>query len=66
MILQNSEHITRYTVFDEGNSYIRLVEKSIEGKNNVTWMLLEDKGSIYAIDEIETDLLEKKFQHIIQ
>ena len=66
MILQNSEHITRYTIFDEGNSYIRLVEKSIEGKNKVTWMLLEDKGSIYAIDEVETDLLEKKFQHIIQ
>jgi len=66
MILQNSEHITRYTIFDEGNSYIRLVEKSIEGKNNVTWMLLEDKGSIYAVDEIEKNLLEKKFQNIIQ
>ena len=66
MILKNSEHITRYTVFDEGNSYIRLVEKSIEGKNNVTWMLVEDGGSIYAIDEIETDLLERKFQTIIQ
>ena len=66
MILQNSEHITRYTIFDEGNSYIRLVEKSIEGENKVTWMLLEDKGSIYAIDEIETDLLEKKFLHIIE
>lgn len=66
MILQNSEHITRYTIFDEGNSYIRLVEKSIEGKNNVTWMLLEDKGSIYAIDEVESNLLEKKFQYIIQ
>jgi len=66
MILQNSEHITRYTIFDEGHSYIRLVEKSIEGKNNVTWMLLEDKGSIYAIDEVESNLLEKKFQYIIQ
>ncbi len=66
MILQNSEHITRYTIFDEGNSYIRLVEKSIEGENKVTWMLLEDKGSIYAVDEIETDLLEKKFLHIIE
>tara|TARA_R100000697_G_scaffold122467_2_gene152039 strand:+ start:1259 stop:1459 length:201 start_codon:yes stop_codon:yes gene_type:complete len=66
MILQNSEHITRYTVFDEGNSYIRLVEKSIDGENKITWMLLEDKGSIYAIDEIETNLLENKFQNIIQ
>ncbi len=50
MILKNSEHITRYTLFDEGNSYIRLVEKSIEGNYNITWMLVEDGGSIDAID----------------
>jgi len=66
MILKNSEHITRYTIFDDGNSYIRLVEKSIEGKNNVAWMVLEDDGSIYTIDEIESNLLEKKFQIIIE
>ena len=65
MILKNSEHITRYTLYYEDNSYIRLVEKSIDGNFNITWMILEDKGSIYTIDEIEADSLEIKLQEII-
>ena len=65
MKLKNAEHLTRYTVFYEGQDYIRLHEKSVDGTVSVNWMILQE-GTVYIIGDEKSEELENEFVKIIE
>ena len=65
MKLKNAEHLTRYTVSFEGKDYIRLVEKSVNGTQKISWLMLFDE-TIYQIGDEDEEKLELEFEKLIQ
>tara|TARA_R110000737_G_scaffold328151_1_gene342710 strand:- start:3415 stop:3612 length:198 start_codon:yes stop_codon:yes gene_type:complete len=60
MIIQNAELLTRYTVFYEGFTYMRVVEKSVDDFEHIYWVSVSE-GTVYNLSEDEFERLEIEF-----
>ncbi len=64
MSIYDTQHVTRYKIFYNGNEYIRLNEKSIYGTDTVSWLHIIDEIP-YMIGDTETQVLEVQFMNQI-
>lgn len=60
MKIKKSEHITRYTIYKDGERYIRLVEKDINNKSKISWMVI-DSDDAYFVEDKDSNELEIEF-----